>query len=73
VEAAFRVAVVEAVAQGFAVDGDEFVCQIGADGADVGGEAFDESLGIERGEDSPEGIVAGRSVGEFENAAQPRV
>ena len=72
VETAFRVAVIKAVTQCFAVDGDEFVCQIGADGADVGGEAFDEGLGIEDGEDSPESVVAGRTVGEFENATQPR-
>jgi hypothetical protein len=44
VEAAVRVALVEAVAQRLAVDGDESACQIGTDGADAGDEAFDEGF-----------------------------
>ena len=70
-EAAVGVAVVETMPQRFAVDGDETACQIRTDGADVDDEAFDEGLGIERGEDTAEGVVAGRAVGKLENAPQP--
>ena len=37
----------------------------------MGDETFDEGCGIERGENAPEGVVAGRAVGELENAARP--
>ncbi len=71
VDTVLRVTVIETVAQGLAVDVHERACQIPADGGDVGDEAFDEAPRTQRGEDAPVGVVAGRAVGQLEEAAQP--
>ena len=50
-----------------AIEGDEFAAQALGPGA----EDLGELRGIERGEDPPEGVVAGEAVGQCEHAAQP--
>ena len=60
-----------AAAQGFAVEGDDFAGQRLAQTLRPSREGLGELRGIQRGEDPPEGVVAGNAVGQFEQAAQP--
>jgi hypothetical protein len=59
------------VPQGLAVDGDELAAQFSTDRKDKGGEALAELVRVNRGENTPEGIVAGQSSRQPETFAQP--
>ena len=54
-----------------AVEGDDFAGQRLAPTLAPGRADLGELRGIQRGQDPPEGVVAGNAVGQFEQAAQP--
>jgi len=60
-----------AAAQSLAIEGDNFADQRLAQALGPSREGLGELRGIQRGEDPPEGVVAGDAVGQCEQAAQP--
>jgi hypothetical protein len=58
-------------AQGFTIDGDGFPLKRGGKLSGPTGEEVMESLGIELGEETAEGVVGGDAVGQFQEFLQP--
>ena len=58
-------------AQGLAVEGDDFAGQRHAQALRPGGEGLGELRRIQRGEDPPEGVVAGDAMRQCEQSLQP--
>ena len=71
VQAGAGIRVVETVPQRLAIDGDELAAQRSTDGENKGGEALAKLVRVNRGEDAPEGIVAGESSRQLDPFAQP--
>jgi hypothetical protein len=51
VDVVIRIAILEAMAHGFSINGDELASQFGTKGRNVGDEAFDETLWIKAREE----------------------
>jgi hypothetical protein len=64
--------VLEAAADGLAVDGHQPPARRPRDGRDPGGEPPLERVGVQAGEDAAERVVGGDAVGQVQEGAEPR-